>query len=56
MSALNGTNGLPKSNDDLMWLNYGIRFASPTRPMTVMVGRWEHLQWWLCKWRLTELS
>jgi hypothetical protein len=24
MSAFNGTNGLPKSNEDLVWLNYGI--------------------------------
>ena len=30
MSALNGTNGLPKSNDDLVWLNYGINLTNPT--------------------------
>jgi len=38
MSAFNGTNGLPKSNVDLVGLNYGIRFASPTRPTTVFAG------------------
>ena len=30
MSAFNGTNGLPKSNDDLVWLNYGINLTNPT--------------------------
>ena len=30
MSAFNGTNGLPKSNEDLVWLNYGINPTNPT--------------------------
>ena len=30
MSAFNGTNGLPKSNVDLVWLNYGINPTNPT--------------------------
>ena len=38
MSAFNGTNGLPQSNEDFVGLNYGIRFASPTLPTTVFAG------------------
>jgi hypothetical protein len=30
MNAFNRTNGLPKSNDDLVWLNYGINPTNPT--------------------------
>jgi hypothetical protein len=29
MSAFNGTNGLPKSNADLVGLNYGIDLTNP---------------------------
>jgi hypothetical protein len=39
-SVFNGTNGLPKSNDDLSWPNYGINPTNPTHSrVSVSEGR-----------------
>ena len=45
MSVFNGTNGLPKSNEDLSDTNCGINLTnpSPNRAGTW----WENLKWWL---------
>jgi hypothetical protein len=38
MSAFNGTNGLPKSNVDLVGLNYGINLTNPTHNRVRGIG------------------
>jgi len=41
-SVFNGTNGLPKSSDDLSWPNYGINPTNLTHNR--VVRRWEGLK------------
>jgi len=44
-SVFNGTNGLPKSNEDLLDTNCGINLTNPTPNRA---GGWrENLKWWL---------